>query len=840
MATRSTPGWWYLFVGALVSGVLLGACLEPGSTVCSSGVVCPAGTACTASGTGCTRTTCGDGIKQPDEACDDGNLDGGDGCSPDCRSNEQCGNGTIDDAFGPGDPRNEACDDGNRLDQDGCSADCKSREVCGNRIVDRLVGEECDDGNRDGGDGCGPVCLLEFCGDNIVQPSEECDDGNMASGDGCSSTCKLEFCGDTVVQPPEVCDDGNRINGDGCSANCDSKETCGNGIIDNRFGAGDLRNELCDNGANNGDGGCSADCKSSLVCGNGIVDRATGEECDDGNRDAGDGCSAICHLERCGNAFVDVAAGEACDDGNRDGGDGCSADCRSSEACGNGILDLLPKVDGGLAEQCDDRNTLNGDGCSAACQYERCGNGVVDPGEQCDDRNGLNDDGCVACRFAFCGDGFAWTRDGGEQCDTGGASFSCNGNCTQARCGDGVVNSFRGEQCDVAGDGGAGLGGEGFGCNRDCTIAFCGDHKLNVTRGEKCDDGNTSNADECLNDCTLPTCGDGFVRSGVEQCDDGPKNTNACPYGAQRCQVCSTICQSLVLTNGTYCGDGLIQGAAGELCDDGNAVTETACPYGTPSCTGCNATCTQPIPNLHGPFCGDTFVQAGAGEACDLGPTPPTSCPYGTASCTLCVGCQTTTGSGPYCGDGATTDGEACDDANVSACGTCDATCRHIQLAAAAVGTLLAVSADRLGDAEYFVLDDGVHPAVAFEFDKDAPPAITLGRVRVDVTLLDDGGVRNADLVADSMVAAISATSSLNFMVQRGGGDGGVLLGNTVLGTSGNRPILDSVVDLGFQVTGMSRGVAQDCGRDVGCKVDADCLPSLSCLPAGASGRTCQ
>lgn len=32
----------------------------------------------------CSLATCGDGVADPDEACDDGNLWGGDGCSPDC------------------------------------------------------------------------------------------------------------------------------------------------------------------------------------------------------------------------------------------------------------------------------------------------------------------------------------------------------------------------------------------------------------------------------------------------------------------------------------------------------------------------------------------------------------------------------------------------------------------------------------------------------------------------------------------------------------------------------------------------------------------------------------
>jgi cysteine-rich repeat protein len=64
--------------------------------------------------------------------------------------------------------------------------------VCGDGILD--VGEECDDGNTVSGDGCSSVCVIEFCGDGIVQAGlgEQCDDGNTIAGDGCSPTCQFE------------------------------------------------------------------------------------------------------------------------------------------------------------------------------------------------------------------------------------------------------------------------------------------------------------------------------------------------------------------------------------------------------------------------------------------------------------------------------------------------------------------------------------------------------------------------------------------------------------------------------------------------------------------------
>src|SRR5262249_15845632 len=56
---------------------------------------------------------------------------------------------------------------------------------------------------------CDENCLLEACGNYLVQAGEDCDDGNTIDGDGCSSTCHFEYvCGDGFVKPdsPEQCD----------------------------------------------------------------------------------------------------------------------------------------------------------------------------------------------------------------------------------------------------------------------------------------------------------------------------------------------------------------------------------------------------------------------------------------------------------------------------------------------------------------------------------------------------------------------------------------------------------------------------------------------------------
>jgi len=73
-----------------------------------------------------------------------------------CRNDEGivCGNGVTE----PG----EECDDGNISAGDGCAADCTSETpgVCGNGILESP--EKCDDGNDAAGDGCAPDCLIEY------------------------------------------------------------------------------------------------------------------------------------------------------------------------------------------------------------------------------------------------------------------------------------------------------------------------------------------------------------------------------------------------------------------------------------------------------------------------------------------------------------------------------------------------------------------------------------------------------------------------------------------------------------------------------------------------------
>ncbi|MEZ4407218.1 MAG: DUF4215 domain-containing protein [Polyangiales bacterium] len=76
-----------------------------------------------------------------------------------------CGNGVVN----PG----ETCDDGNRMGGDGCGPTC---------VIE--PGYRCPTAG---------VFCTSICGDLIRTASEECDDGNVAAGDGCGATCRNEF-----------------------------------------------------------------------------------------------------------------------------------------------------------------------------------------------------------------------------------------------------------------------------------------------------------------------------------------------------------------------------------------------------------------------------------------------------------------------------------------------------------------------------------------------------------------------------------------------------------------------------------------------------------------------
>ncbi|MEZ4445288.1 MAG: hypothetical protein R3B72_39815 [Polyangiaceae bacterium] len=204
-----------------------------------------------------------------------------------------CGDGVINGT--------EACDDG--METATCDIDCTAVE-CGDGVFN-MTAEVCDEGANTAT--CDDDCTLPECGDGVFNDQVEgCDEGGVDTAT-CDADCTIVECGDGTTNSVagEVCDDTNTVDGDGCSADCMSDETCGNGVVDSSVG------EACDD-ANTMDGdGCSANCLSDETCGNGYVDSSLGETCDDGNTMAGDGCDGLCQLELSDVRLLELNVGSA-------------------------------------------------------------------------------------------------------------------------------------------------------------------------------------------------------------------------------------------------------------------------------------------------------------------------------------------------------------------------------------------------------------------------------------------------------------------------------------------------------------------------------------------------
>ncbi len=131
----------------------------------------------------CSLAICGDGTLNTTsgEVCDDGGANSD--VTPDaCRTNCQpasCGDGITDSG--------EFCDDaGNSA---ACDADC-SAPACGDGFTNPAAGESCDDAGESAS--CDADCTAAACGDGVlnITAGEECDDFNTTPGDGCNATCQ--------------------------------------------------------------------------------------------------------------------------------------------------------------------------------------------------------------------------------------------------------------------------------------------------------------------------------------------------------------------------------------------------------------------------------------------------------------------------------------------------------------------------------------------------------------------------------------------------------------------------------------------------------------------------
>jgi len=361
---------------------------------CDSTCFKESGWACPSTGGSCERI-CGNGKLDPGETCDDSNIYSGDGCTGTCNGANcpaictveqdftcstvgqsciytppppaaQCGNGKVETG--------ETCDDGNGNGGDGCSSVC---------VVE--TGWKCTAPSI--------PCVANQCGDGFLAGTEQCDDGIVNTTSGCTPQCTIApnatcpanggpcipmICGDGKVTGTETCDSGLNDGKHGCSNTCQiitgwacpfagapCTEVCGDGIV--------VGVEQCDEKADVAC--CSTSCKLK-----------PGYVCDPSKTPHSQPAAPYC-----GNSKVNgpsdptstVLGAEQCDDGNTLPFDGCSPTCTNEPLCGtlNTYLQnptattyqCFARCGDGLVlppEQCDDGNTLAGDGCDATCKVE--------------------------------------------------------------------------------------------------------------------------------------------------------------------------------------------------------------------------------------------------------------------------------------------------------------------------------------------------------------------------------------------------------------------------------------------------------------------------------------
>ena len=215
-------------VSATVQGQMVKQCMA--GTPLAQGASCGTNLFCVSMN--CVAPSCGDGVVEAPEECDNGGANGpGTGCESTCKfsclatdptrncsstnacvQNGTCGathtctaganvangtactggtcqNGTCVVASCTGQPKCSACAAGLCSGSpQGCNA-----STCGDGCVDAAKGETCEPPNTATCDAqCHTIMATAVCGNGKIEGNEQCDDGNTFDLDGCDSKCNYE------------------------------------------------------------------------------------------------------------------------------------------------------------------------------------------------------------------------------------------------------------------------------------------------------------------------------------------------------------------------------------------------------------------------------------------------------------------------------------------------------------------------------------------------------------------------------------------------------------------------------------------------------------------------
>jgi len=515
-------------------------CGGGGCPGCALGQICQQGSDCLStfcvSGL-CVVSICGDGIVSGMEACDDGNLNVGDGCNATCNVEMGYACSGMPSVCGPvcGDGTklgNEACDDGNLNSGDCCSSACALESGCeiepnntdatANAWTTVAIGNKVKAFNN--------PTLDKDVFSVIVPPNNkgtlvaEVKDG--PAGSTCSNPTEIDSyltvrnsagatlaTNDDILQPTNFCSKVTVTNLDPGTYFVEAKRTT-----------------LAPAGLATYDYTLQID-MTFVTCGDGSI--GTGETCDDGNSTSNDGCSSACAIEQgwgctgqpsactftCGNGTI--SGNEQCDDNNTMNGDGCSSVClletvtaaEPNNSCAQTSGPFLPPflLDGAITPTGDQDYIAITVPAYAdlkietfAPTYGTCALGtdtfIELRGPSCstvilsDDEDGINScsliDSAVtadaAARHLAPGTYYVRVEEYLNNATIAAYKLQVSFN---ALCGNGTKEGS--EQCDG-----------GANCGMDCMLLpFCGDGQ--VANGEQCDDGGTMNGDGCSSTCTV-------------------------------------------------------------------------------------------------------------------------------------------------------------------------------------------------------------------------------------------------------------------------------------------------------------------------------------------------
>jgi len=570
--------------------------------------------------------TCGDGMVDANEQCDDGNAQNGDCCSSTCKfelAGTSCpsdGNACTDDQ----------CNAGGMCEHVPNIAPCDDGQFC--TVNDTCQGGTCQGSARDcsvSGDQCNDGVCDESTDACMAQPRMDgapCDDGTLCTqSDSCQAgvctgtdpvACSaLDQCHDAGTCDPATGACSNPATTDGAACNdgdaCTQADSCQAGTctgadpvacsaLDQCHDAGtcDPATGTCDNPAkadgsacNDGDACTQVDaCQAGACTGADPVACSALDQCHDaGTCDPATGA--------CSNPVK--ADGSACDDGDL---------CNQPDSCQGGSCAGADPVACSAQDQCHDAGIC--DPATGACSNPAKADGsACDDGDFCTQADSCQAGACITGNPVVCA--------AQDQCHDPGSCDSATGSCSNPTKRDGTT-------CN-----------DGNACTQadSCRAGACtGTNPVVCAAQDQCHDAGTCSPSTGL--CSNPAkpngaaCNDGNGCTRTDTCQAGAcagANPVVCSvqdqcHDAGTCDPSTGACSNAIKADGTPCDDG-------DACTTGETCTAGTCAGTTLVDRDQDGVCdlTDTCPDVPNPDQIDSDHN-GIGDACECTQAAPGRC----------------------------------------------------------------------------------------------------------------------------------------------------------------------------------------------------------------------